>query len=70
MEFGILADDVLGTRSVLLDAIQAPPVTVTGIGAEYLKGITGERKVVLDAKKILADEKIIVNEFVTDHENK
>lgn len=70
MEFGVLADAVLGTRSVPLDAIQAPPVTVTGIGAEYLQGITGERTIILDAKKILADEKIIVNEFVTEHENK
>ena len=64
MEFGVLADAVLGTRPVALDAIQAPPVTVTGIGAEYLKGITGERTVILDAKKILEDEKIILNEQV------
>jgi purine-binding chemotaxis protein CheW len=62
MEFGILADAILGTRSVPLDAIQAPPATVTGIGAEYLKGVTDERVIVLDAEKILDDEKIIVNE--------
>ncbi len=68
MEFGILADAVLGTRPVALDAIQASPVTVTGIGAEYLKGITGERVVILDAKKILDDEKIIVNERVSGSE--
>jgi purine-binding chemotaxis protein CheW len=70
MEFGILADAVLGTQSVPHDAIQAPPVTVTGIGAEYLKGVTGERVILLDAQKILDDKKIIVNEFVTEHENK
>ncbi|OGU69835.1 MAG: chemotaxis protein [Ignavibacteria bacterium RIFCSPLOWO2_02_FULL_55_14] len=70
MEFGILADAVLGTQSVPLDAIQAPPVTVTGIGAEYLKGVTGERVILLDAQKILDDKKIIVNEFVTEHENR
>jgi purine-binding chemotaxis protein CheW len=70
MEFGILADAVLGTRPVPLDAIQAPPVTVTGIGAEYLKGITGERTVILDAKKILDDEKIIVNELVSESDKR
>ena len=70
MEFGILADAVLGTQSVPLDAIQAPPVTVTGIGADYLKGVTGERVILLDAQKILDDKKIIVNEFVTEHENR
>jgi Chemotaxis signal transduction protein len=70
MEFGILADAIIGTRSIPLDAIQAPPVTITGIGAEYLKGITGERTVVLDAQKILDDEKIIVNDVVNEHESK
>ena len=66
MEFGILADAVLGTQSVPHDAIQAPPVTVTGIGAEYLKGVTGERVILLDAQKILDDKKIIVNELVSE----
>jgi purine-binding chemotaxis protein CheW len=64
IEFGIMADSIIGTRSVPLDAIQAPPATVTGIGAEYLRGVTGEHIVVLDAGKILDDGKIIVNEFV------
>ena len=65
MEFGILADAVLRTQSVPLDAIQAPPVTVTGIGAEYLRGVTKERVIVLDAEKILDDEKIVVHEEVS-----
>jgi purine-binding chemotaxis protein CheW len=70
MEFGILADAVLGTRSVPLEAIQAPPATVTGIGAEYLKGITGARIIVLDAQKILDDGKMIVNETVSETVNR
>jgi purine-binding chemotaxis protein CheW len=70
MEFGILADGILGTRSVPLDAIKATPATVTGIGAEYLKGVTGTRVIVLDAEKILNDEKIIVNEPVPEPVNR
>ena len=62
MEFGILADAIIGTRSVPLDAIRLPPATITGIGAEYLKGVTGERIIILDAGKILDDKKIIVNQ--------
>jgi len=62
MEFGIMADAILGTYSIPLDAIQAAPQTVTGIGAEYLKGVTGEGVIVLDAGKILDDNKIIVNQ--------
>ena len=70
MEFGILADGILGTRSVPLDAIQAPPATVTGIGAEYLRGVTETRVILLDAQKILDDEKTIVNEVVSEWESK
>ncbi|MDO8803951.1 MAG: chemotaxis protein CheW [Elusimicrobiota bacterium] len=62
MEFGILADAVLGTRPIPLDAIQAAPPTVTGIGAEYLKGVTREGVIVLDAEKILSDEKIVISQ--------
>ncbi|OGJ87738.1 MAG: hypothetical protein A2268_02470 [Candidatus Raymondbacteria bacterium RifOxyA12_full_50_37] len=69
MEFGILADAILGTRSVPRAAIQAPPVTIAGIGAEYLKGVTGERMVILDAQKILDDNKIIVDKSAVESEN-
>ena len=64
MEFGLLADAVLGTFQVSLSALQSPPPTVTGTGAEYLKGVTAERVIVLDTLKILSDEKIVVNEEV------
>jgi purine-binding chemotaxis protein CheW len=69
MEFGILADSIIGTRSIPLDTIQPPPATVTGIGADYVRGVTGERIVVLDAQKILDDENIIVNETVSEPVN-
>ncbi len=64
MEFGILADMVLGTQSIELEDIQAVPSTVTGIGEDYLKGITKKHIVLLDAERILNDEKIMVNEQV------
>jgi purine-binding chemotaxis protein CheW len=66
MEFGILADIILGTRSIPLNAIQATPPMVTGIGTEYLKGLTRESVIVLDGEKILNDEKMIVNEMVSE----
>jgi len=62
MEFGILADAVLGTRPIPADTLQGAPPTVTGIGAEYLKGVTREGVIVLDAEKILNDEKIVINQ--------
>ena len=60
MEFGILADEILGTKSIPASAIQASLPTLTGIRAEYLKGVTGDRVVILDGEKLLADEKIVV----------
>ncbi len=64
MEFGILADIIVGSRSISLDAMQAAPPTITGIGAEYLKGICEERLIILDAEKILSDENIIVHQEI------
>lgn len=61
-EFGILADVIIGVVSIPLDAIQPPLPTMTGIGAEYLKGVTLDREIILDAGKILSDENIIVDE--------
>ena len=62
MEFGILADAILGARAIALEDIKPAPPTVTGIGAEYLKGVTSERIVILDAQRILGDEKIVVHQ--------
>lgn len=64
MEFGILADVVEGTQSVALEEIMAAPPSVIGIGKKYLKGVTKEHIVLLEAESILNDEKIIVNEEV------
>ncbi len=62
MELGILADDILGARSIDLDALQSAPSTVSGIGAQYLRGVTAERVIILDAQKLLNDDHIIVHQ--------
>jgi purine-binding chemotaxis protein CheW len=62
VELGLLADYVAGTRAVPLQALQPALPTLTGIRAEYLKGITAERLVVLDAARILLDPKLIVDD--------
>jgi purine-binding chemotaxis protein CheW len=67
MEFGILADAIIGARRVRPEDIQESPPTVSGIGAQYLRGITKERLAVLEMGKILNDEKMIVN--VTERGN-
>ena len=64
MEFGILADAILGARTLPLAGIKPAPPTVTGIGAEYLRGITPEHVIIIDARRVLGDEKIIVHQDV------
>jgi purine-binding chemotaxis protein CheW len=64
MEFGILADLIIGTQLIAMSALQASLPTLTGIRNEYLMGITPERMVVLDAAKLLADTSIVVQEQV------
>lgn len=64
LELGLMADVIVGVRTVPLDALQASLPTLTGIRADYLKGVTAERLVVLDLDRILVDPKIIVDDDV------
>jgi purine-binding chemotaxis protein CheW len=64
MELGLLADAILGISLIPLTEIQPSLPTLTGIRAEYLRGVTKERLVILDAKNLLLDKKIIVHEEV------
>lgn len=64
MKFGILADEILGVREIPCNEIQQSIPTLTGIRAEYLKGVTAGHLVILDAGKLLGDKKIIVHEEV------
>jgi len=64
MEFGILADDIIGVRYILLSEIQPPLVTFTDVGAEYLRGVTKDRVVILDGGKILSDKNIVVHQEI------
>lgn len=64
MVFGIVADAVSGVRRILHTDIQSSLPTLTGIRGDYLLGVTGERVVILDAAKLLSDQKLIVQEQV------
>jgi purine-binding chemotaxis protein CheW len=65
MRFGILADAIIGVHAIPLTDIQASLPTLTGIRDEYLKGITPDRTVILDAGKLLADARVVVQEQVS-----
>lgn len=61
MEFGILADEILGVAEISKNDIQPSLPTLNGIRADYLKGVTGSGKVVLDDEKLLSDSRMCIN---------
>jgi purine-binding chemotaxis protein CheW len=62
LEFGLLADEIAGVRSLPLKSLQPSLPTLTGIGADYLKGVTADHLVVLNMARILQDPRIIVQD--------
>jgi purine-binding chemotaxis protein CheW len=64
VELAIDADAVTTVRSILLDSVQPSLPTLTGIRAQYLKGVTSNHAVILDAAKILSDPKIVIDEQI------
>ncbi|MDY6861395.1 MAG: chemotaxis protein CheW [Thermodesulfobacteriota bacterium] len=63
-ELGIIVDSIAGVRSIPSSHIQPSLPTLTGIRAEYLKGVTEERLAVLNVERILSSEKTVVHEEV------
>jgi purine-binding chemotaxis protein CheW len=64
LEIGLLADVVIGIRGVAAETLQPSLPTLTGIRADYLRGVTDGRLVVLAVDRILSDPRIIVHEEV------
>lgn len=54
-EFGILADFIIGLDHVAQNEIQKSLPTLTPIREDFLKGVTKERLIILDAEKLLKE---------------
>jgi purine-binding chemotaxis protein CheW len=62
VELGLLADTIVGIRRLAPARLQPSLHTLTGIRADFLKGVSDERLVVLDLERILSDPKIVVHD--------
>ena len=62
MEFGILADELLGLQPVVLETLGPAPPNLPNIAARYLHGVTETRQIILNAKAILEDPDLIVKQ--------
>uniref|UniRef100_C6DYF8 CheW protein n=1 Tax=Geobacter sp. (strain M21) TaxID=443144 RepID=C6DYF8_GEOSM len=64
MEFGILADAIVGMRSLDKASLKPTPETFTGIREEFVSGVSAQRLALLDLGKIMTDPRIVVHEEV------
>ncbi|HEY1793204.1 MAG TPA: chemotaxis protein CheW [Opitutaceae bacterium] len=62
LELGLLADAVTGVRTVAAADLQPALPTLTGVRADYLKGVAAGPLVVLDIDRILQDPAILVQQ--------
>jgi len=54
-----LADEIVGVRKELRSSLKPVPERLKGKAAEYFKGICIDRMVILDARKILSDKRLV-----------
>jgi purine-binding chemotaxis protein CheW len=64
IEFALLADEILGLSTVSTSRIHASLPALAGAHADCLLGVTADGLVLLDAGKLLADSRLVVDETV------
>jgi purine-binding chemotaxis protein CheW len=62
MEFGLQADAVIGIRLIVPEDLQSSLPTLAGIREALLMGITHDRLIILDARKLLSEKKLMIHE--------
>ncbi|HVK94332.1 MAG TPA: chemotaxis protein CheW [Noviherbaspirillum sp.] len=60
MEFGILAEDILGVERYVLQTLERTLPTLGNIEQTYLKGVAPNRTAILDADWLLSDPKLVI----------
>lgn len=65
LEVGLLVDAVDGVASIDAATLQASLPAMGEIDGAFIKGITADRRVILDAQAILADPRILLDEEVS-----
>ena len=59
-QFGVLADEIIGIKSVDFNLLSDKLATLDGQGKKYLKGIMPDGLVILDADKIANDPALVI----------
>jgi len=61
-ELGVLADSVHTIEHLPSRAVLDAPAAAAGAGREYLRGLTGDAWIILDAEALLDDERFVVDQ--------
>lgn len=64
MEFGLLADAVIGVLMVDSEALAQTSLPLNDARLPYLKGVTADHLILLDARQLLNDPRMVVDEDV------
>lgn len=64
MEFALLTDGIEGIQKIPFHAIQSSLSLLSGAKVDFLKGVTAEKIILINAEKLLSSKQIIVNETV------
>jgi purine-binding chemotaxis protein CheW len=64
MELGVLADEIVGESKIPLTEIHSGMVNMGKLRADFVRGVTQDRLIVLDADKLLSDKTIVVHQEV------
>lgn len=66
MQFGLLADSILGVSQIAVDELQSELPTLKGIGKDFFKGLSKQNTIILDAENILSNKYLLINEEVME----
>jgi purine-binding chemotaxis protein CheW len=61
LEFGILAEDIVGIERYPEAALERMPATLADKQKTYLKGVSADRTAILDARQLLSDPRLAVD---------
>ena len=59
-QFGILADEIIGIKSIDFNLLTDKLATLKGQGKKYLKGVMPDGLIILDADKIANDPALVI----------
>jgi purine-binding chemotaxis protein CheW len=64
LEFGFLADEILGMRTIPRQALREPSFQL-GVVSQFVLGLAPDGLIVLDGGRMLADRTLIVEEDIS-----